>query len=278
MTTLARLMARGAEQLAGAGVPDPARDVRRILAHLLEVDPARLSAMAGETVPEAVVAEFRAMIVARASRQPLSHILGYRNFWEHRFRVTKDVLDPRPETEILVAEALSEPFSKVLDLGTGSGCILISLLAARRDARGVGTDISPEALLLAGENAEAVGVADRLVLPLSNWFDDIGGSYDLIVSNPPYIAADEISSLQPEVRDFEPRAALTDNGDGLSAYRVILRHAPDHLLPGGRLLVEIGASQAEEVWASFCAAGLEDIHIHTDLDGRDRVIAGRLPR
>lgn len=220
---------------------------------------------------------FADLIERRAAREPFSHIAGYRDFWKHRFRVTADVLDPRPDTELLVELALAQPFSKVLDLGTGSGCIMISLLAERPTTRGVGTDISERAVLIAGENAQTLGVADRLILPLSDWFDDIGGRFDLIVSNPPYIAAAEMAGLQPEVTRFEPKDALTDGGDGLSAYRKIAIGAPNHLHPGGRLLVEIGANQAAAVMEIFEDAGLVDIKRHTDLNGKDRVISARQP-
>ena len=213
----------------------------------------------------------------RARREPFSHISGRRLFYKSSFTVTPDVLDPRPETETLVELALTEPFTRVLDLGTGSGCILISLLADRPKARGVGTDVSEKAVLVAGENAERLGVADRITLPLSEWYDDIGGRFDLIVSNPPYIAADEMDCLQPEVKDWEPREALTDEGDGLAAYRAIAAGAPNHLTPAGRLLVEIGPTQAEAVTAIFRASGLEDVAVHPDLDGRDRVVSARAP-
>ena len=166
----------------------------------------------------------------------------------------------------------------MLDLGTGSGCIVISLLAERLKAKGVGTDISQKAVLVAGENAVMAGVADRLVLPLSEWFDDVGGRFDLIVSNPPYIAAAEMADLAPEVRDYEPRQALTDDADGLTAYRILARDAPDHLTPGGRILVEIGATQGQAVAELFSGAGLEDVEVHPDLDGRDRVVSARNSR
>ncbi|MCG6883789.1 MAG: peptide chain release factor N(5)-glutamine methyltransferase [Silicimonas sp.] len=245
------------EKLAAAGVPDPAGDLRRL--ERAYSDPGALA--------EAVA--------RRADRVPVSQIVGRRAFWTSEFVVTPDVLDPRPETEVLVEQALSEPFSNVLDLGTGSGCILISLLQERPLAKGVGTDISEKAVLVAGENAARLGVADRLVLPVSDWFADVGGRFDLIVSNPPYIAVGEMAGLQPEVRDHEPRMALTDEGDGLGAYRAIAAGAPDHLVPGGRLLVEIGATQAVAVCGFFRSAGLEDILVHADLDGRVRVVSAR---
>lgn len=246
--------------LQAAGVPEALGDVRRL-----------------ERFAGGDHARFAEAVRARAARRPLSHITGTRSFWTQDFRVTSDVLDPRPETEMLVELALAEPFSKVLDLGTGSGCIVISLLMERPEARGVGTDVSEKAVLVAGENAVTAGVADRLILSLSDWYDDIGGRFDLIVSNPPYIAADEMAGLAPEVRDYEPHDALTDHGDGLSAYRAIAAGALAHLTPGGRLMVEIGPTQAEAVSAIFCAEGLEGITVHPDLDGRDRVVAARAP-
>lgn len=246
--------------LEASGVPDALRDVQR------------LERFAGDNP-----VRFADAVQARANRQPISHIIGTRAFWAHDFKVTPQVLDPRPETEVLVERALAEPFTKVLDLGTGSGCIVISLLAERCEARGVGTDISEAAVLVAGDNAARIGVADRLILPVSEWYDDIGGRFDLIVSNPPYIAVDDMAGLDPEVRDHEPWIALTDEADGLSAYHKIAAGAVSHLTPGGRLLVEIGPTQADAVQALFRAAGLEDCQVHLDLDGRDRVVQARAP-
>ncbi|MDJ1007489.1 MAG: peptide chain release factor N(5)-glutamine methyltransferase [Paracoccaceae bacterium] len=245
--------------LRAAGVPDPLGDTARL--------------ERGSDGADA----FAEAIRRRAAREPVSHILGFREFWNGRFRVTPAVLDPRPETETLVALALEEPFARVLDLGTGSGAIIVSLLAERPEATGVGTDISPEAVLVAGENAAALGVADRLILPLSDWWADVGGRYDLIVSNPPYIAASEMAALAPEVRDHEPRGALTDEGDGLGAYRAIAEAVFAHLEPGGRLLLEIGPTQARSVAALVSEAGLIEIAVHPDIDGRDRVLAARRP-
>ena len=142
----------------------------------------------------------------------------------------------------------------------------------------MGTDISAAALLIAGENAARHGVAGRVVLTPSDWFVDIGGRYDLIVSNPPYIAAAEMAALAPEVRDHEPRGALTDEGDGLSAYRAIAEGAARHLVPGGRLLVEIGPTQGPAVSRLFREGGLERVEVHPDLDGRDRVVSARRPK
>jgi len=189
--------------------------------------------------------------------------------------VTPDVLDPRPDTETLVERALSEPFERLLDLGTGSGCIVISLLAAQKTATGVGTDISEKSLAVAAKNARMAKVEPNLELKRSDWFEAVTGQFDLIVSNPPYISGKDMNDLQPEVRNFEPHMALTDKGDGLSAYRSIVAGAPHFLTPGGRLLVEIGYDQAQPVTAFFKEAGLEDVSCHTDLNGKDRVVFGR---
>lgn len=270
------LLREGAARLDSAGIEGAARDAKRLLAHALGVEPLRLSVM-DDAVETPQAEAYFSLIAQRMGRVPVSHLLGWREFWGRRFRVTADVLDPRPETETLVAAALEVPFRKVLDLGTGSGAILISLLAERPEARGVGTDMSAEAVLVAGDNAAALGVVDRLILPLSDWYDDVGGHYDLIVSNPPYIALDEMPGLAPELA-HEPRMALTDEADGLTCYAAICAGAPDHLTPEGWLMVEIGPTQGRDVSAMMGAAGLENVQIRPDLDGRDRVVMGQMPR
>jgi len=222
-------------------------------------------------------ARFAAHITARAAHQPVAQIIGQRLFWGRSFIVTKDTLDPRPETETLIAEALAGPFQNVLDMGTGTGCILLSLLADRPQATGVGADISPKALDVAARNARALGVQSRLALVQSDWFAGLGGQFDLIVSNPPYIALDEMAQLSPDVREWEPHLALTDGGDGLGAYRAIAVGARGHLRPQGRILLEIGPTQGAAVAAMLRAAGLANIRILPDFDGRDRVVCGENP-
>lgn len=275
VSTVQRALSAGAARLAGAGIEGAAGDARRLMAHALGVAADRLVLHAGDALPEGVAARFEDALARRLARQPVAQIVGGRLFWGRWFTVTPDVLDPRPETEVLVALALAEPFARVLDLGTGTGCILVSLLADRPGARGVGSDLSASALAVAGANAAAHGVADRLILTPSDWFSDLGGAYDLIVSNPPYIAAAEMPDLAAEVRDWEPRGALTDGGDGLGAYRAIAAGAPAHLAPGGRLLLEIGPTQAVAVAALCRLAGLADVAVHVDLDRRDRVVSAR---
>jgi release factor glutamine methyltransferase len=264
-------------RLRQAGVEDAARDARLLLGHALGIAPNRLTLHMADLLPPEAAARFEAAIAARAARQPVSQITGRRLFWGRSFHVTRDVLDPRPETECLIAAALSAPFATVLDLGTGSGCILVTLLAERPGARGVGVDLSDAALAIARENAAARGVGPRADFRDSDWFAQVSGRFDLIVANPPYIAAAEMPTLAPEVRDWEPHLALTPGGEGLEAYRAIATGAGAHLAPGGRLLVEIGPTQGLAVAALFRAAGLQGMAILPDLDGRDRVVAATAP-
>ncbi|MEJ6402204.1 peptide chain release factor N(5)-glutamine methyltransferase [Yoonia sp. 2307UL14-13] len=277
MTTVQDALRQANLVLAEVGIAGAPHDARRLMAATLDVGPDRVTLHSQDALDDIQEAAFFASVYARAEGTPVSHLVGGREFFGRWFVVTEDVLDPRPETEILVQEALSETFLDVLDLGTGSGAILASLLAERPVAIGVGSDISEPALCVAIRNATAHEVDTRVHFEVSDWYGSIGGQYDLIVSNPPYIAADEMEDLQPEVRLYEPRIALTDEADGLTAYRKITAGAPDHLNPGGRLIVEIGPTQAIAVSNMMQAAGLTGIEVRQDLDGRDRVVLGRKP-
>lgn len=265
-------------RLTAAGLPDAARDARLLMAHALEISADRVMLALHDPLPEAAAMRLEEAVTARLARQPVSQITGQRQFWGRSFRVTRDVLDPRPETETLVAEALAAPFSCILDLGTGSGAILLTLLAERSGATGIATDLSDAALEVARGNAVALGLTDRASFLQGDWFAPVSGRFDLIVSNPPYIAADEMAGLSPEVREWEPHLALTPGGDGLDAYRAIAAGARDHLLPQGRLLVEIGPTQGAAVAALFTAAGLAQARILTDLDNRHRVVSAIAPQ
>ena len=276
MIRAADVLRAATARLAGAGIADAARDARRLLSHALGVATDRLTLVLNDPVTDAVQAGFAAMIDARLARQPVAQITGQRLFWGRSFRVTRDTLDPRPDTETLIAAALDTPFGRVLDLGTGTGCILLTLLAERGAATGLGTDVSPTALDVARDNARALGLDGRAAFCRSDWFAGVAGAFDLIVANPPYIAADEMAALAPEVRDWEPHLALTPGGDGLAAYRGIAAGLGAHLAPGGRVLVEIGPAQAAAVMALFHDAGLRGITCHRDMDGRDRCIEGHL--
>jgi release factor glutamine methyltransferase len=275
--TAAQAMVGATQRLRAAGVADPARDARILLAHAARIEASRVTLIAPEDLDPDIAERYEQLISLRAVRVPVSHLLGEREFYGRRFKVSRDVLDPRPETETLIEAALAQPFDRVLDLGLGSGCILVTLLAERTSATGVGADLSEPACLQASANAVLHRVQDRVEILCSDWFSAIKGRFDLIVSNPPYIAQDEMAGLEAEVRDHEPEMALTDGGDGLGAYRELAAEAPDYLLPGGRLLVEIGPTQGSAVAALFDAAGLSEIRMIPDLDGRDRVVSAQIP-
>ncbi|MFY0617924.1 peptide chain release factor N(5)-glutamine methyltransferase [Shimia sp.] len=261
--------------LRDKGVESANTDARLLMAHVLGIEKARLTLHVHDEMTEEQAILVNQLALDRSDRIPMSHILGYREFYGRRFTVTSAVLDPRPETETLIVEALSKPFSQVLDLGTGSGAIAVTLLAERPNATGIATDLSTGALEVAQQNAEKHDVLPRLHFEESNWFSAVGGTFDLIVSNPPYIALVEMPSLAPEL-SFEPRIALTDEADGLTAYRKIAAGAPEHLNPNGWLMVEIGWQQGPDVAALFNDAGLQNVAVKPDLDGRDRVVVGQL--
>ncbi len=296
MARAVELLVPAISRLASVGVPDPARDARRLLAHAIGIPLGRLTLALPVEIPPEKAAAFQALIGRRERREPVSHLVGFRSFYGREFIVTPDVLDPRPETETLVEVALAEPFSDVLDLGVGSGCILLTLLAERPDARGTGVDISTAAVDVARRNAARFGLRGRAEVHQGSWYDGVPPAilsvpppgvhsssgevmgqptFDLIVSNPPYVALSELASLSPEVRLWEPRQALTDGGDGLDAYRAIVEGLHLALKPGGRLAVEIGPDQAHQVVDLMRMAGLRLISVVQDMDGRDRVVTGR---
>lgn len=264
-------------RLAAAGVPDPATDARHLLAHAMQIGLDRLTLHLPDTLTDQALTRFEEALQARLRRQPVAQITGFRSFWGQSFRVTRDTLDPRPETEILVAEAISTPALKVLDLGTGTGCILLSILGSLPMAVGLGVDLSDAALDVARDNARRLGLDRRAKFTPSDWFSAVPGRYDLIVSNPPYIAASEMPSLSPEVQEWEPHLALTPGVDGLAAYRIICAGAPARLMTGGRLMVEIGPTQGDAVSALMAQAGLTAIRVLQDWDGRDRVVLAEKP-
>ncbi|SFT76575.1 peptide chain release factor N(5)-glutamine methyltransferase [Sedimentitalea nanhaiensis] len=275
--TAAEAMVAATARLRAAGIDQPARDARVLLAHAARIEAARVTLIAPEDLAPDIGERYEQLIALRAVRVPVSHLLGEREFYGRRFKISADVLDPRPETEILIEVALSAPFDRVLDLGLGSGCILVTLLAENPGAIGLGVDLSEAACLQASANAVLHRVQNRAEILQSDWFSSVRGQFDLIVSNPPYIARDEMAGLQDEVRQHEPEMALTDGGDGLGAYRVIAAQVMDYLAPGGRLLLEIGPTQAATVTGLLAEAGLDGIAAVPDLDGRPRVVCARRP-
>lgn len=259
-------------RLRAAGVADPARDARILLVSALGIERSRLTLVVANDLLPATQAAYEALVTSRADRQPVSQIIGHREFFGRRFKVTTDVLDPRPDTERLIEAALDKPFGRALDLGTGSGCILLTLLAECPDATGLGVDTSSAALAVARANAKTLKLDERAVFAPSDWFAGVEGCFDLIVANPPYISAAEMNGLEPEVRNWEPRIALTPEGDGLDAYRAITKDVGRFLGKGGRVLLEIGPTQGGAVISMFQAHGFATCRVLQDLDGRDRVV------
>ncbi len=277
--TVQQSLMLGRRQLEKAGIENAAKEARLLMARALNICSSRVTLCLHDTFDGNQVKTREAWfayhdaIDQRCERVPMSHLLGGREFYGRWFKVNSDVLDPRPETETLIEAALESGFSDVLDIGTGTGCILLSLLAERKAATGIGIDLSTKAISVAEVNAKSVGVADRCGFLISDWWQYVSGKFDLIVSNPPYIAAEEMAGLAPELT-YEPRMALTDDGDGLSAYRVIAAGADAHLRSGGHLMVEIGWTQGRPVAEMFRKAGFQEVGIVPDLDGRDRVVQG----
>ncbi len=268
-----------------AEVFQAARDVRKLFCHAIGSQDGIIRIDAKDQMPDIQRDEFFKLVDRRIAREPVSHLIGTREFYGRNFEVNSAVLDPRPETELLVEIALSQPFECVLDLGAGTGCIALSLIAEARErqnetAWGYAVEKSKDAYALLQRNRERHGLEGAVVTLLGSWLEPLAKedvTFDLIVSNPPYIAASEMESLQPEVRLFEPRIALTDEGDGLGAYREITQGLDPYLAPKGRVLLETGPTQAGAVSEMMRSAGLNEIEVHRDLDGRDRVVEGRKP-
>ncbi len=259
--------------LTDAGIPNADVDARILLAYAMDYEPSRLMLIGDEEVHPEVFRTFDGYLAAREKFQPVSQIIGGREFWGRWFVVTPDVLDPRPETESLIETALQHgPFQRILDLGTGTGILAVTLTAEWPDARAIAIDISSEAIAIATKNAAAHDVADRVNLIVSNWYDAVAGQFDLIVSNPPYIAAAEMAELSPDVRNWEPFLALTPGGDGLEAYRMIAAALNEFLADDGLALFEIGHTQGADVADIFRAAGFANVTVSQDLGGKDRVV------
>ncbi len=282
--TVARALAAAAARLAAAGVEDPRRDARLLIAAALEAGPERLIAEPERVLDGAEAGRIAASIARRAAREPVSRILGRRGFWSLELEITPDTLDPRPESETLVAAVLARiraqglvgaPLS-VLDLATGSGCLLLALLSELPAARGLGLDIRAAALEVARRNARKLGLSHRARFAAGDWAGDWGAgldrSWQLIVSNPPYITEAEIEDLAPEVARYDPRLALTAGSDGLDAYRKLLPRAACLLGRGGMLALEVGCRQQDAVTALLVASGLTPLGRYRDLGGIERCL------
>ncbi|EKV26170.1 Protein-N(5)-glutamine methyltransferase PrmC [Caenispirillum salinarum AK4] len=275
--TVDALLREASGVLSAAGVEGGRRDARLLLADLLDCAAGDLLTRGDAVVNAATADAFRARIGRRADREPVSRILGRRGFWRHEFLVGPETLDPRPDTETVVELALealpdAEGRYSVLDLGTGTGCILLSILGDRPNATGLGIDIAPGALAVAAENARRLGVPDRARFARGDWTAAVNGKFDAIVSNPPYIPDAEVPRLDPEVSRHDPHTALKGGPDGLYPYRVIAKEAPRLLRSLGSLIVEVGAGQADDVATLFEDAHLRVIDVRRDLAGIARCV------
>ncbi|HZY54596.1 MAG TPA: peptide chain release factor N(5)-glutamine methyltransferase [Reyranella sp.] len=272
--------------LTAAGIDNARFEARLLLAEASGLTIEQLVARGTDDVPANVVEMARSLTARRVRREPMAYILGEREFWGLPFKVSPAVLVPRPDSETLIEAVLSlmpdrARAWRILDLGLGSGCLLLTLLREYPQARGVGLEASAEALAVAQENANALGVADRAQLIEGDWrrtgwaealLQALGGPFDLVVSNPPYIASAAVPKLMPEVSSFEPRLALDGGAEGFDAYQVIIAASPRLVTAGGFMAVEAGEGQATEITRIFAAAGLTPRPPWKDLGGIDRVV------
>jgi release factor glutamine methyltransferase len=272
--TLASLLAAATGRLTRAGSDTPTLDARLLLQAAAGLTREDLILGPDRLPSPDQLGRYETFLARRERHEPVSRILGEREFYGRVFKVTSATLDPRPDTETIIDAALKvmPQAARLLDLGTGTGAIAITLLAERPDAIGMATDLSPDALAVAGENAARLGVAERLTLRDGSWFAPVSGTFDIILSNPPYIPAGEIAGLDPDVRNFDPALALSGGADGFDPYRVIASGAAAHLGEGGHVLVEIGAGQAADVEAIFAAQGFAASARHRDLGGHTRCL------
>ena len=277
--TLVQAWTRAKARLEAAGVDGPVIDARLLVEAAAGAARTDIIADPHRLLSDAQAAALDAYVARRERREPISHILGRKGFWKIMLSVTPHVLTPRPDTETVVERALRDfPEGRaftVLDLGVGSGAILLSILAERPAAKGLGVDASEEALAVARENAANLGLESRAALLRGDWTRGLADAgFDLVVSNPPYIPTADIDGLEPEVRDHEPRLALDGGADGLDAYRLLAPEILRVLKPGGRFFVEIGYDQSAPVEALFRAAGALGVTTAQDLAERDRVVLG----
>lgn len=269
------LLGQGTKTLTTADVPNGQTDARRLLAFILDCGAGGLTPVLRDAVTPVQAAAYLDAIDRRAARQPMAQIMLRQDFMGHRFVVTKHTLAPRPETETLIESALEfAPPARILDLGTGTGCIIISLLLHWPQSRGVAVDRSAHALETAALNAQTLGVSDRLDLREADWFDGLSGTFDMIVSNPPYIGENERSALEPEVRDYEPDLALFAGDDGFDAFELIVPEARNFLAPGGSLHLECAIPQAARLKLLLDQNGFTNCAVLNDLSGRARLVRG----
>jgi release factor glutamine methyltransferase len=280
--TVATALDAIARRLEAAGVDSARLDARLLVGAATGETTAGLIARPERRLSPREADKLSALVARRCAREPMSHILGVREFWSLDFEVSASVLTPRPDSETVIeaaCEHISAPQGqfRALDLGTGSGCLLLALLYEYAAATGVGVDISPAAIALAQRNAEKLGLGARAEFVVGDWTAPLGGRFEVVMSNPPYIAAGDIAGLAPEVARYEPCGALDGGGDGLDAYRALLPLTFEILVPGGIALFEMGAGQHAEIGALAAAEGFETAGLRADITGVPRVAILRHP-
>jgi release factor glutamine methyltransferase len=281
-TTQRAALKDAVRRLKEGGIDMPVLDARLLVEHALQTDWATLFTGPDRALTPGEAASIEALLRRRLAREPIARIVGKRGFWKFDLAISPATLDPRPDTETLVMAVLkllpdpSRPLS-ILDLGAGSGAILLALLHELPHATGLGIDIAEEATATASANALALGLHTRADFRAQDWNAGLAGQYDIVVSNPPYIPAGDIPGLAPEVREYDPHAALNGGADGLDAYRALARLSPPVLKPGGLMALEIGQGQAQAVEGIFAAAGFGPFTRWKDLAGIERVLTGAAP-
>lgn len=283
MVTLDQALAAITRRLTEAGIDGARQDARLLAAFALGLEPFRPLLIPERALSPDEAVRLEALVLRRVAREPISHILGRRGFWTLDLEVNADTLAPRPDTETLVEAVLkavperNHPW-RLLDLGTGTGAILLALLSELPQTSGLGVDLSAGALAVAKRNAQASGLAERALFCQGDWDEGLAGPFDIIVANPPYIPEGDIDFLDPEVARFEPRLALAGGPDGLACYRRLAPAIAGLLAPEGLFALEVGAGQAQAVAAMMAAAGLDILGLPTDLAGIERCVLGRAGR
>jgi release factor glutamine methyltransferase len=277
-TDLDQALRAATSRLGAAGIEEPYREARILLGAAIGADQAGLLRRRGGDLTTEEAGRFDDMVARRAQRISAAHVIGHREFWSLDFRVTEDTLVPRPDSELVIETALElrperDAVRSILDLGTGSGCLLLAALSEYRGAWGLGIDLSPKTAAVAQGNAAALGLASRAAIAVGRWTEALAGRFDLLLCNPPYIPAADIADLMPEVGLHEPRLALDGGADGLDPYRLLFADLPQRLTPAGLALFEFGIGQAEALQALAGAAGLAVVALRADLGGHPRVLA-----
>lgn len=277
MKTLNAVKVECENQLKKASIDSASLDARILISHVLNIKSIEYALEPNRPVSDDEYKSIIDLINLRISRKPISQIVGYKEFWSLLFKVTKDTLTPRPDSETLIEVCLKELKNtnenlRVLDLGTGTGCLLLTLLSELPNATGLGVDISKAAIEVAQENAQRLGLSERAEFKVSNWAYDIDSEelFDIIICNPPYISFSERENLSSDVKDFEPEKALFSGNDGLNDYKIIAKQISKHIKPHSIMIFEIGHTQAQKVNKIFISEGFNKVSIHQDLGQRDR--------